>query len=361
MTGTIEIMAALSEIVLDPFLSTYHISLPNSMEFNQDEHRALDHYQHTYSLYRTTKDPRWSTHMVLLRLGSENRMIMHLLLAVSTNDLQNRNVHSSWSQLAHSHFQTGARLLIENMQENTETNHVSLMASIFFIYLYMTKRQAVAPQQLRKLSLAVTSYVKKYDLDSLCTGSAQECNIPNGSVDSSKFNRSLLARLIMWIFDEDVKCSFQGAGGYFARHLTDHGARTKDVYDVSRNALSVYFGTEYPVVQNMDDQQNSTVLEFLWALMPVWQDINDLSQHHDQNLLHMRARIEQTFVLLEEVCHDGPKHGLAILISSRNTYQSFRFRPTRQLLAHESSSTQTTMWFFSMHFESTISVRQSRT
>ena len=287
-------------------LSIYHVSLPNSLELDLDEHRALKHYQTTYSLYRTTKDPEWSTHMVLLRIGSTDRMIMHLLLAVSINDLQHRSGGSLWSEQAHNHFQRGVGLLIDFMQGDSESKHISLMASFFLTYLYMTKRRFIAPQELRQLSLAVTNYVKKYDLDSLCIGPLQSPNIPEILVKSCNYNRSLLARLIMWTFDEDIKCSFLGNGGHFARHLTDHGMRTKDVYDVSRNALSVYFGAEYPVSQNMDDQQNSTVLEFLWALLPLWQDINEISQHNDHSLPGRCARIEQAFVLLEEVCDDYP-------------------------------------------------------
>ena len=288
------------ETLLDLPLSSYHVSLPNSLELDLDEHRALKHYQSTYSLYRTTKDPNWSTHMVLLRLGSKDPMIMHLILAVSINDLQNRNGDPLWSLQAHNHFQTGVHLLIKNMQEDNESKHILLMASFFFIYLYMTKRQSIAPQQLRQLSLAVANYVKKYNLESLCTGSSQSSVTSSVTVNSSKYDRSLLARLIMWTFDEDVKCSFQGAGGYFARHLTDHEVRTKSVYDVSRNALSAYFGTEYPVYQNMDDQQNSTVLEFLWALMPLWQDINDIPWH-DSHSAQSYPHIEQAFRDLEEV------------------------------------------------------------
>lgn len=293
-------MAEIPETVSDPSLPSYHVALPNSLELDLDEHRAVKHYQTTYSLYRTAKDPNWSTHMVLLRLGSKDPMIMHLLLAVSINDLQNRSGDTSWSQQAHNHFQAGAHLLIGNMQCITESNHVSLMASFFFIYLYMTKRQCIAAQQLRQLSLVVANYVKKYSPDSFCTDSIHSPET-TPLITTSKYDRSLIARLIMWTFDEDVKSSFQGAGGYFARYLTDHGVRTKNVYNVSRNALSVYFGAEYPVYQNMDDQQNSTVLEFLWAMMPLWQDINDITQPFDQNSPELFARIEQTFEMLEEV------------------------------------------------------------
>lgn len=40
-------------------LSSFHMALPNALVLSVKEHEALRHYQTTYSLYRTTKDPNW--------------------------------------------------------------------------------------------------------------------------------------------------------------------------------------------------------------------------------------------------------------------------------------------------------------
>ncbi|KAF2503228.1 hypothetical protein BU16DRAFT_448999 [Lophium mytilinum] len=279
-------------------LSDHHVALPNSLLLTAPEHEALRHYQTTYSLYRTTKDPHWSTHKVLLSLGSYNPMIMHFLLAVSIDDYSLRKGHRSSSQEAESHFQEGARLLIEMMKRGAEEDHVSTMAAYFFIYLYMSKRKSTAPYRLNQLSLTVLDYVERHELNHRCV------NFSDSSTtlvtNSTKTDNSLLARLIMWTYDEDVKCSFQSTGGHLARHLTQHSARTKDVYEASRNALATHWGAEYPNSQQLDDDLNSTVLEFLWALMPLWQDINDLPHEQDFNSLELRSRIEQTFFYLEQ-------------------------------------------------------------
>jgi hypothetical protein len=133
----------------------------------------------------------------------------------------------------------------------------------------------------------------------------------------------------MWTFDEDVKCSFQGSGGHLAKYLIANGI--KDVYQASRNALGCHWGTEYPSSQNLDDDQNSTVLEFLWAMMPLWQDINDLTQNLESITSDLDNRIEQTFDVLEQVggCFD--------CLSAADTLSEIRIRLPTLKRCHETS------------------------
>jgi hypothetical protein len=249
---------------------------------------------------RYIERPNWSTHKVLLRMGSHEKMIMHLLLAVSLNDYSIRTGYSSSSQEAESHFRAGAQILINTSSACMDTDDVVMMAAYFFLYLYMSKRKSTEPQRLSQLSLTVLNYVKRQDLLASCISSQTASDTSQLNRITSCHNRSLLARLIMWTLDEDVKCSFQGIGGHFARHLAGSDAKTKDIYDTSRNALVDHWGSLYPHSQVLDDDQNSTVLEFLWALMPLWQDINDLHQESDPS--NTKSRIEQKFILLEQVC-----------------------------------------------------------
>jgi hypothetical protein len=103
----------------------------------------------------------------------------------------------------------------------------------------------------------------------------------------------------MWALDEDVKSNFQGKGGHLARYLADQPARTKEIYNASRNALGDYWGSGYPHLQILDDDQNATVLEFLWVLMTLWQDINDLNENSET--IRQSLCIEQKFKSLKIV------------------------------------------------------------
>ena len=278
-------------------LSDHHLPLANSMVLSLEEHNALGHYQTTFSIYRTTKDPKWSTHKLLLDLGSQNTMIMHFILAVSINDVCHRHENHPGSQEAQLHFQAGAVELIETIK-NPEANYKFLMAAFLFLYLYMPKRKSVSRHRIKDLSKTVLQYVKRHRLDAQCLDS--DDSLDNSSLLTDR-ERSVLARLIIWTYDEDVKCGFQGSGGHLAGYLTSHRERTMAVYEVSRTALGAHWGSQYPDAQIADDDDNAMELEMLWALTTLWQDINDLSQGLIPDGVDIHRRIKLRFNLLEKV------------------------------------------------------------
>jgi hypothetical protein len=187
----------------------------------------------------------------------------------------------------------------------------------------MPKQSSFPRECIHQLSRTVTDYVRKHRLDSRCLEQ------PYGSWGGSfsEADRTLLARLIIWIYDEDVKCGFQGYGGYFSAYLTAHRERTMAVSDVSRTALKAHFDTTfegYPEDQVMDDDDNAVELEFLWALTALWQDINELSTRMEIDDESVR-RIEQRFKMLKKVSIVF-KFLLTQAKQSRNTPWCFNFQ-----------------------------------
>lgn len=311
-----------------------HFPLPNSLILNSREHHALGHFQTTFSIYRTTKDPEWSTHKLLLSIGAEDEMIMHLILAVSINDVCHRQGHES-SQEAQRHFEAGTQALIKTIEKDSPADHVYLMAGFLFLYLYMPKRKSIPRQRIRQLSMTVRDFVKKHNLDNLCLEPLPENGSPVASQYLNTRDRSILARLIIWIFDEDVKCGFQDSGGYLAEHLTAHRERTMAVYEVSRTVLEVYWGSNYPQCQTDDDNDNAVELEFLWVLTALWQDINELAEGSTLDPGMVQRRIKQRFSLLEKVSLHL-QYSLHKLTYSRNISLFFKVLPKLQDLALES-------------------------
>lgn len=279
-------------------LLTEHIPLPNSLVLGSEEHSALGHYQSTFSIYRTTKKPKWSTHTLLLDLGNENPMIMHLILAVSINDISLRRENEP-PQEAKTHFEVGAREFITTYEKDSATDHISLMVAFLLLYLYIPKRKSVPRERIQQLSKTVLEYVKKHMLDSRCLERTTDTVFVGDAFTEAE--RKLLARLIIWIYDEDVKCSFQGFGGYLAEHLTAHRERTMAVYEVSRTALEAHWGSKYPEEESADDDENAVELEFLWALTSLWQDINQLPPRPEPGS-SLVLQVEQRFKLLAKVC-----------------------------------------------------------
>jgi hypothetical protein len=278
-------------------LSDHHIPATNSIILNPDEVDALKHYQSTFSIYRTTKEPKWSTHTLLLNLSENNIMIMRFILAVSINDISYRQQNEP-SLEARTHFKIGLRSLVEIIKDGLPNNYVYSMAGFLFLYLYLPKQRDIPPHTIDQLSIAVRDFVKCHQLDSLCLERMTETLSPN-TVTSP--DRNILARLIIWTFDEDVKCGFQGCGGFLAEYLTAHRERTMAVYEVSRIALQAHWGIKYPQDQVDDDDDNAMELEFLWVLTALWQDINELTQKTFFDYVDTCCRIEQRFSLLQKV------------------------------------------------------------
>jgi hypothetical protein len=286
-------------------LFDYDTPLPNGLKISYNEHQAIKHYESTFSLYRTTKTPDWSTHKVLFKMGEENKMIMHLLLAVSINDcyLRRGQMQEDLFQNADYHYEKGRLLFVDTVQKNRPEDTLLLMAAFFFLYLYLSKRKDVGPRRLRILSTNVLEFIRSHRLVDRCISTS---SLPVQSAAHLKHQeirkeRSVLSRLIIWTYDEDIKCSFQGTGGHLARYLVAQGSRTKEVYETSRNALGFFFAERYPYRESTDDRDNTMTLEFLYALMPLWQAINDLNQDSEPIPEETRRRVEHQFVALEEV------------------------------------------------------------
>lgn len=115
------------------YLSGHSIPLPNSLKLSEKDHHALGHYQTAFSIYRTTKDPKWSTHKLLLDLGAKSTMIMRFILAVAINDVCHRQEHEA-SMEAQEHFEIGAQELIKMIKRNSEADCLLAMAGFLFLY-----------------------------------------------------------------------------------------------------------------------------------------------------------------------------------------------------------------------------------
>jgi hypothetical protein len=176
----------------DPFyqLSDHHIPAVNSLVLDTTEVHALNHYQDAFSKYRTTKTPRWSTHRLLLDLANENSMLMHLILAVSLNDVCHRNDCGS-SKAAKDHFQIALGDLVKVVNQGSAEQYTLCMAAFLFLYLYIPKEKLLPSQTVNLLSTAVRDYVERHRLDSLCLEQQTE-NPPESTVSCS--NRHVLAR-----------------------------------------------------------------------------------------------------------------------------------------------------------------------
>jgi len=284
-----------------PGLLAQFTAFPATMDLSPPEQFALCYYQNTLSLSHTTKNPIWSTSMVFLRLGSKRPLVMHLLLASSLKSIvsnQKVNNLSEMLLIAKHRFQTGARLLIEELSNQVNPDHVSVMTAFWFLYLYRSRQANLNMGEMTQLSQKVGDYVRKYELDRLCTDSYPESTFGT-PIGLSRRKRSLLARLLIWIFYADVSFEFRYRGGSLAKYLSEDISRTAEVYKTSKGVLHLHWGSEYPAHQLDDDVQNSEVLEMLYKSFIVYHAINELSEDAQTEGLEDES-IEKKLIDIEE-------------------------------------------------------------
>lgn len=232
--------------------SSYHsdsrqdgLSLPDSLSLPEQyattasglllsalDHQAIQYYSTVFSFVHVLKSPASSTNAQLLWLSTGDEVIMRFVLAVSLNEMCHGMCGGSdiIRGLAEQHFQTGSCLFaraIERDVKNTD-GHLSILASAFFSYIYLSRRKRVARSSLQMLSNIVSEYAKRSDL---CDSPPQlgTTSSPTVPPSASHKTRALLSRLVRWNFFKDIQMSFHGCGGNFASYINKSHERPEDL------------------------------------------------------------------------------------------------------------------------------------
>ncbi|KAL4787101.1 hypothetical protein BJX76DRAFT_354511 [Aspergillus varians] len=285
--------------------------VPCSVPLTSLEHRALDHYSNAFSISFTRKHPRWSTLSVLRSVGFGEPVVMNFLLAVSLNDLWCRGMQNERELhlAAQRYYQAGTDLLAEMKNELSASTvtiaankHVYIMASFWFVYMYKTATPDVDVDFIRRLGIAVADHICKYRLDELCSSSSSlplletqtrdQAAQPSSDSPASLLapttcsagDGSLIALMMICLYYQDLKHGFYHCGGKLAAQLNSNKLGMGRIYDLARNALALYWGTNYPISELVDDSETYAMLKFLCELNILLEDLNCefLHTRHDE-------------------------------------------------------------------------------
>lgn len=231
-------------------------------------------------------------------------MVMHLLIAAS---LMNLGVSQHYDidicSAAREHSRAGANLLIDAMNSGAEPDHISILTTFLFLYKYMAAQKTTDQRAMTQLSQAVCNYVKNYDLETLCAKSLPSSAL---SMEISKSfllphdKREHLARLIVWLFYEDVAASIGGSGGFLARNLCADPEQTSEIYHHSTTNLESTWSSDYPEREIIDDVENAAILRFLYEVMTLYTEVNEVSRSSTRTIADVDA-VEVKIRKLEEV------------------------------------------------------------
>lgn len=281
-------------------VSAQNIVLLPSFTQSAKESQALHYYKERFSATLTTKNFRWSTHMVMLRHGSQTPMIMHLLIAASLMNMgANQHDGAHIFSAAREHYRAGVRVLMETLNSRAAPDHMSMLIAFFFLYKYLAEQKNTTPDAMTQFSQAVRDYFKKYNLATLCSKPLLSCIPSTEATIITKDKQECLARLIVWIFYEDVTASVGGYGGLLASHLCAEPEQTNEIYQCSTTILESFWGSDYPETEVLDDIENEPILKFFSEVMMLYTEVNEACQ--SSILAGDADRIEAKIQRLEEV------------------------------------------------------------
>lgn len=294
-------------------ISPVQKTLPeNGIRLNRDEELALTHYRTIFSPSQTTRDPQWSTPALLLLHGLNNsQMLLHLILAVSLHDMPPTNLSR---EIGHKHYEQGTEQLMQALQHENFVEHLAVLASFFCIHMYMLRSSGAILSKLDRLSLTATEYLNKYQL----TIYTHEQSPSTGQDwTKNRAERSLIARVIMWLLKMDAQASFLGCKPSLVEHFEVHPEQLSAVQAESRLALQLNWGAEYPISQSIRDIESCLPVDMMTDMLLLCCKISKFSQIPlNPDTSAMLRSLQNELAALETVSRRASFHGLYSLITA---------------------------------------------
>lgn len=244
------------------------------------EKQALDYFRTSFSLSQTTRDPQWSTTTLLLEHRMSSPMLLHLILAVSLYDLQARGeIQDHGGSIAQRHYEEGAQELAHALQSEQNIDHIAVLGSIYCVYAYMSRQICVSSSKINRLSFTAMDYIKRKGLDArFLVPYAVSSESQPSTLNRSKADDSLMARLIMWLIKIDASCGFLGCNPSILKYFEAQPESLEATQATSRLALQLNWGRDYPISQSIRDIESNMSIDFMADLLIMLYRISQLSQ-----------------------------------------------------------------------------------
>ncbi|RMJ16500.1 hypothetical protein CDV36_003834 [Fusarium kuroshium] len=257
---------------------------------------------------KSTQVAAVSSHTLFLDFAIQNRMALHLLLAFSHSELAIHQGYSDRPPLeSYLHFQHGSQLFTQQLESFMHTNHVAMMLSFLYLYMFWMRRHPFDVSRLKELSASVLVYVRAFALDELCA---------NGAPDTGISEPVILSRILTYIYDRDVFCGFFGCGESFAGYVDENHEKRQKIWQLSRLPFSNDQSSMWSGSQGSSRNHHRMILDVYFALITIQREINRYSQGSEEQALAMglgikrkleRIREEQAFLF--ELAAAGTQQG----------------------------------------------------
>ncbi|KAH7139632.1 hypothetical protein B0J13DRAFT_586247 [Dactylonectria estremocensis] len=298
-----------SSLPFNPFNSANYPSASTSVFFTNDlptyhapstgtsDMQAVSFHRVVFAPLKSTRTAAVSAHALFLNRALENGMALHFLLALSHSELAvHQGVSLDTPHEAWTHYQRGSRLFLQALDPLAQPDHVAMMLSFLYMYMFWMRRSPLNVPKLRELSQSVLAYVKRYDLDELCASASV-----SASAHASTSDQVLIARILTYLYDRDGFCGFFGCGGVFASYVSQNHDKRHRIWRLSRNTFPG--ADEVPTTMGLTQvpkMQDSAVLGVYFDLIALHHDINNYSQAPEDQALAARVRIKRSLDRIQE-------------------------------------------------------------
>ncbi|KAL3446698.1 hypothetical protein BJX65DRAFT_113684 [Aspergillus insuetus] len=279
--------------VMGPLFAASDLSFAYATGFTSalgsDDKQAASFHCKVLAPLKSTRNWACSAHTLFLNKAYNKDMAFHFLLAVSHSELaiyygQGLQPPRESQQ----HFERGSQLFLQAQNPFASPDHVGMILSFLYMYMFWMRRDRLDPMKLTDLSRAVLAYVRTYGLDTLCA--SDDVGTCGGMITTSE--QVLLARVIIYLYDRDGFCCFFGCGGDFANYLNSDPQKRRRIWLRSRTAflLSSESGSFDGIETEMED---AATLDVYFELITLHQEINAYSQASATQSTIMESRLQQ--------------------------------------------------------------------
>ncbi|KAH6653226.1 hypothetical protein BKA67DRAFT_311911 [Truncatella angustata] len=288
--------ALLQSNLLTVATSMLFAGVPSVMVSGSD-YQAVEFHRVIFAPLKSTRSAAVSAHSIFLDRALSNTMALHFLLAVSHSELAIHRGHGmqtppeSWL-----HFNRGSQLLFDAGNVVSQSDHVGVLLSFLYMYMFWMRRDPFNNSMLRELSRAVLLHVETYALDDLCA------NADLGEPEASSWtDKVLLSRILTYLYDRDGFCCFFGCGGAFAGYVNVHHEKRARMWRLSQTGFSASARNNSTAMSSGQPtiSQNAKVTDVYFQLIAIHHDINRYSQNMEAQDMGQETRIKHELQRME--------------------------------------------------------------
>ncbi|RAK98161.1 Zn(II)2Cys6 transcription factor domain-containing protein [Aspergillus ibericus CBS 121593] len=248
-----------------------------SPSLGSNDRQAVAFHHSVLAPLKSTRPPLFSAHALFLRHTWNKRIALHFLLAVSHSEIAIYHGQGSHPTAeSRFHLQKGIELLVQVWNPVALADHLEVMLSFLYMYMFWMRRDRLAPLRFQALSSTVLAYVRLYGINRLCTN--EEIVSTSDNINAVPEN-VLLCRVFSYLYDRDGFCSFFNCGGSFANYVNENPEASQKIWRLSRTAFLCLprdcLGSGLNAVPEVEE---AAVLQVYFELIRIHHRINIYSQ-----------------------------------------------------------------------------------